>query len=134
MPLDPVDTLARTLYGEARGQGLDGMAAVANVIVNRANNPGWWGASIASVCTHPWQFSCWNEGDPNRARLLRVTDADPQFRDCLLIARAAVAGELRDRTSGANHYHATSIPVPKWARGRKPTVTIGDHCFYRIEP
>lgn len=131
--MDPVDTLARTLWGEARGQGLDGMAGVANVVTNRVNYPGWWGTGWVGVCIAPKQFSCWNDNDPNRARLLRVTAEDPQFRDCLLIARAAIAGELRDRTQGANHYHATGIAVPKWARGKKPTTTIGDHRFYRIE-
>ena len=36
---DPVTTLADTLWMEARGDGKDGMQAVANVICNRANNP-----------------------------------------------------------------------------------------------
>lgn len=130
--MDPVDTLARTLWGEARGQGLDGIAAVANVIANRTQKPGWWGTGWVGVCIAPSQFSCWNENDPNRARLLRVTIADPQFRDCMVIAKAAVAGDLRDRTQGADHYYADHIAVPKWARGKKPTVVIGNHRFFKL--
>ena len=41
-----LDTLARTLWGEARGEGRAGMQAVANVIRNRAARPGWWGRSV----------------------------------------------------------------------------------------
>lgn len=129
--MDPVATLARTLWGEARGQGLEGIAAVANVIQNRVDKPSWWGKGWVGVCTHPWQFSCWNEGDPNRARLLRVTEADPQYRDCLVIAKAAVAGDLRDRTKGSDHYCVTTLH-PKWARGKRPVVTIGDHKFFKL--
>ena len=34
---DDVDLLARTIYGEARDQGKDGMMAVGNVVINRLN-------------------------------------------------------------------------------------------------
>ena len=45
------DVLARTLWGEARGEGEDGMQAVANVICNRAaiaraKGGYWWGNDI----------------------------------------------------------------------------------------
>ena len=38
-----IDTLARTIWGEARGEGSAGMQAVANVVMNRAAIGGWWG-------------------------------------------------------------------------------------------
>lgn len=34
-----IDVLARTIYGEARGEGMQGMQAVANVVMNRAKIP-----------------------------------------------------------------------------------------------
>ena len=60
------DILARTIYGEARGESISGMEAVASVVLNRvafANRRGrfWWGNSIAEVCRAPKQFSCWNQ-------------------------------------------------------------------------
>lgn len=127
-----VDTVARTIFGEARNQGLDGMAAVANVIANRVALPGWWGKGWDGVCRKPYQFSCWLEGDPNLPRLLKVTTRDAYFRDALMLAKAAVAGELRDRTKGATHYFADHIPAPKWAIGQKPTVVIGNHRFFKL--
>ena len=79
---DALDTLARTVWGEARGEGEAGMAAVAAVIRNRidvsAAHGGkyWWGRDWISVCQARSQFSCWNPGDPNRAKLLAVDDSE----------------------------------------------------------
>ena len=38
-PLTPLSVVARTIWGEARGDGVPGMHAVANVIANRVRNP-----------------------------------------------------------------------------------------------
>ena len=126
------DIVARTIWAEARSEGLDGMAAVANVIQNRAENPGWWGRDLESVCLHPWQFSCWNVSDPQRSVIRAVDSDNPLFRDALMLQEALKAGKLRDRTGGADHYYADYIAAPKWAQGRYPTVVIGRHRFYRI--
>lgn len=45
------DILARTIYGEARGESISGMEAVASVVLNRvafANRRGrfWWGIRL----------------------------------------------------------------------------------------
>ncbi|MBB2189226.1 cell wall hydrolase [Gluconacetobacter azotocaptans] len=108
------------------------MQAVLNVIGNRAAQPGWWGASIGSCCLKPWQFSCWLRTDPNRTKLLAVTDSDPQFRQALALAECLSAGDLEDLTCGSDHYFADGIePLPIWADGRRPRCTIGRHVFYR---
>lgn len=124
-----LDVLARTLWGEARGEGQIGMEAVACVILNRAAKPGWWGRSVAEVCLRPWQFSCWNADDPNRAKLLSVDDADPAFRLALDIAGRALAGSLPDCTGKATHYHARHV-MPGWAKGHTACAMIGRHAFY----
>ncbi len=76
-----------------------------------------------------WQFSCWNEGDPNRAKIERADESDREFASCTRIARRALAGALADPTHGATHYHATGI-APPWAAGREPSAVIGRHRFY----
>lgn len=130
---DPVDILARTVWGEDRGGGMEGMAAIANVVLNRVNHPGWWGDTIVSVCLKPWQFSCWNHGDPNREKLLDVTKSNPEFADALVIAQAAVAGTLRDRTNGAtSYYNPAIVPEPAWAKGLTPCAVIDGQRFYRL--
>ena len=132
-----VDVLARTLWGEARGEGQEGMEAVACVILNRvqiAQEKGryWWGNTVIEVCQKPYQFSCWNSNDPNRDKVLNISDKDIHFVSAKRIAARAIIGSLQDQTMGATHYHEKSI-MPYWVRGQKPLVTIGRHVFYRIE-
>lgn len=124
-----LDVLARTLWGEARGEGRDGMRGVAAVILNRAARPGWWGRSIAEVCLKPWQFSCWLESDPNRVKLLAVDGRDRSYATALSVATDALAGILHDYTDGATHYHTLDC-VPAWAAGHTPCMVIGHHAFY----
>lgn len=131
-----VDVLARTIFGEARNEAAVGMEAVACVVLNRvkvARKMGgyWWGASIIQVCQKPYQFSCWNKGDPNLKRIQEVTEDDIHFKTCLRIARRAVIGALRDTTNGATHYHADYVD-PYWAKGQKPVTKIGRHIFYKL--
>ena len=67
-----LDILARTLWGEARGESLAGQIAVAWTIRNRVNDgnaKSWWGEGYVGVCQKPYQFSCWNKNDPNFAYL-----------------------------------------------------------------
>jgi N-acetylmuramoyl-L-alanine amidase len=134
-----IDVLARTIFGEARGEGVQGMAAVACVIRNRVRldlhgdgRPDWWGEGYEGVCLKPWQFSCWNAGDPNRPLLERVTKMDSLFAQAWAVASLAVAGGyLVDVTNGATHYHAKTV-FPDWAKGVKPCAEIGRHLFYRL--
>jgi len=124
------DTLARTMWGEARNQGNIGMQAVANVVMNRVANPSWWGDDVISVCKKPYQFSCWNESDPNLPKLMAVTFDDPQFAEASIIAGNAISGNLPDITGGADSYCVIGTD-PAWARNIQPTATIGKHEFYK---
>jgi len=126
-----IDTMARTLWGEARGEGRAGMEAVASVIMNRVNDPRRWPNDVTGVARQPWQFSAWNANDPNLPRMQRVTDSDPQFRIALDIARNAINGTLQDRTNGANHFHTHAVR-PSWSRGVTPVAMIGGHRFFRL--
>ena len=124
-----IDTLARTLWGEARGEGEAGLKAVAAVVVNRTRRPAdfWWGHRVEDVCRKKFQFSCWNENDPNLPKLKVVTAATPPFETCVAVAKRAVDGLLADLTVGATHYHRRDIR-PGWAT--TPCARIGDHVFY----
>ncbi|AWZ00515.1 spore cortex-lytic enzyme [Rhodobiaceae bacterium] len=124
-----VDILARTLWGEARGENREGREAVASVIMNRVASSRYPDAA-AKVCQQNKQFSVWNFGDPNRAKILAVTVGDPVFKECLAIAERAVSGSLIDKTGGATHYHTTAIR-PYWAEEEKISARIGSHIFYR---
>lgn len=128
------DTLIRTVWGEARGESFEGKKAVAFVVVNRAIKPQWLN-SIHGVCVQPWQFSCWNKSDPNRAILtgIDVESNAPAIRSCRNAVDAVLGGEP-DFTNGADHYHADYIAQPDWARGQKVVATVGRHKFYNLRP
>ena len=133
-----IDVLARTLWGEARGEGTTGLEAVANVVLNRVKmaeeNGGkfWWGSNIIQVCQKPYQFSCWNRSDPSFKKLQAVTEENLYFATSLRVARRAVLGQLEDYTGGATHYHADYV-APYWAKGETPTIVIGRHIFFDLK-
>lgn len=122
--------MARTIYGEARGEGWNGMVAVAYVILNRADLGGWWGDSIISVAKKPWQFSAWNEGDPNRAKIENMKPGDNRIFDTAYeIAGLVISGTVPDPTGGATSYHTLAV-TPAWADPSKQVAVIGNHVFY----
>lgn len=131
-----LETLAKTIYGEARGEKQDGMDAVANVIINRVKialehgGKYWWGKDIKSVCLNPYQFSCWNDNDPNACVLHRNLSGEAVYQVCERIASRAIKGVLADNTNGATHYHTKAIH-PKWATAAVPCAEIGNHLFYK---
>ena len=130
------DTLARTIWGEARGEGSIGMQAVAAVIINRLavsryKGKFWWRNSIIDICQKPYQFSCWNRDDPNYRKLLSVDSRDITFAKALAIAQRSVQETLPDPTKAATHYHTAGIH-PFWSRDQQPVAVIGHHIFYRI--
>ncbi len=133
-----IDTLSRTMWGEARGEGSRGLQAVGHVVLNRvarAKNDsahGWWGTTIIAVCRKPYQFSCWNGHDPSREKLLNVTFKNPEFRLARAIAiRLLDDPNVYDITRGATHYHRFDIH-PYWAKGHAATIRIGAHIFYDL--
>lgn len=139
MKTDEIDILARTIYGEARGEyegfegGISALIAVGNVVMNRLKARSWYGQSIEEICQKPWQFSCWNKEDPNRAILMQDEIIDPVFSVCYQVATKVALKEWPDLTKGSDHYHATTLPIfPTWARGQKPKIRLAKHIFYQL--
>lgn len=125
-----LDVVARTVWGEARGESDKGVIAVAWVIRNRERD-GRWPNTPLEVCTQPLQFSVWNTRDHNRSRLLSVTAEDKSYLRVLSLVTGVYGDIHSDPTGGANHYHSTSIR-PSWADPNKRTAQIGGHIFYKL--
>ncbi len=133
------ELLARAMWGEARGEGYDGMYDVGWVVRNRVTNRKRWPHTFRGVILQRRQFSAFNEGDSNRKRMLNIWrlkkgddleawDHAREIADNILSFHERII----DHTDGANHYHDTSIKPPYWARGKEPTVEIGRLVFYRL--
>lgn len=123
-----VDYLARTLYGESRGEAKASKTAVAWVIRNRLKS-GRWGSSYRSVVTARWQFTSWMQSvDPgNYAAIQNPHGA--AWDECLDVAKTVIAAD--DKTNpvpDATHYYSPNAQaalhkvnsslypeVPAWA-------------------
>lgn len=128
-----LEVLSRTVFGEARGEGMEGKTAVAATVINRWKSGRWFGAdTIAGTCLKKWQYSCWLLDDPNRAKLLNASLDDRIFRDCVEAALRALAGS--DPTHGCCHYYRRGTRMPEWAEGREPYREIGAHLFFKGVP
>ena len=122
--------LSEALYYEARGEGLRGEQAVAEVVFHRMN-AGNYGHSICAVVyegsdRRGCQFSFTCNGDLHRPREASA------WKDAEQLAAQILTGEmpLRNATGGATHYHAVSVR-PYWAPTLAKTAHIGNHIFYR---
>lgn len=129
---EQIDYMARTAWGEARGEGATGMQAVLNVIMNRVKAGGWWGATPKEVCTKKSQFSVWNKTDPNYSKMLAVTTSNADFATAKSLAGLAYTGALPDITNGATNYLALGSlsVVPSWVNKMSVVASIGNHTFY----
>lgn len=129
-----IDIMARTIYGEARGEKSDrALLAIGHVIMNRVGHKNW-SNSPKTVVLEKAQFSCWNKNDPNCHFLQNATLDDVDFRRAY---RAAIVTLNRtiDPTNGATHYHSVHLKKrPLWAKNNKvkPVGRFGNHLFYKV--
>lgn len=138
--ISELDILARTLWGEARGEGYLGMLAVAHVVANRVFDHRWPN-SFAEVCKQPQQFSCWNpEGEASQVKRMEQLTFEHLRNTGVFAVAAEVAlltGRSVDPTFGANHYLTNQLmwnkeKAPTWADPRRITVVIKNHTFLAI--
>ncbi|GLI35430.1 cell wall hydrolase [Desulforhabdus amnigena] len=135
--LGDAELLARCIYGEARGEGLNGMIAVGHVVMNRYDAGGRYGVGLKGVILKPRQFSCFNSDDPNFKQITQREMVGDLISVCrsvadLLLEMTPGARRKEDPTHGATHYHAASIR-PYWAGSSNMTfcVKIGNHLFWK---
>lgn len=133
--LDELTLLACLIAGEARGEPFDGKIAVAWVVRNRVAYPGArrFGNGWRGVILRKWQFSAFNQDDPNRKKILRPRHyfSEKTWGECYRAAAGVFFGYVDDPTGGADHYHTKRVS-PNWSDGKTPTVEIGAHRFFRL--
>lgn len=134
--------VALTIFGEARGEPVEGQIAVGCVIRNRFkaqnNQTAKWGA----ICLAPKQFSCFNPTDPNFAVVQRAASTllsafpPPMLHQAEWLADGILSGAALDVTHGATHYLTRALyaspACPSWAQGKSLTTMIGGHVFLAV--
>jgi len=121
--------LALTIWREARGEGLNGMKAVACVVRNRAKRRN---SSYYIECVRPWQFSSLTDPkDPQLANWPKPEDST--WQTAQILAGSVIDGHTDDITGGATMYYADSIPFPaSWDKSKlRETVKLGNHTFFQ---
>lgn len=121
-----------TVYQEAAGEPYEGKLAVAEVIRNRAEQKYQSDGTIAGTVLWPLQFSGWNAKDPNRIPAATIDDEMPAVQECM---KAWFEAKTTNITQGALLYYNPRLAKPAWDFTKLiPTVTIGQHDFYRLKP
>jgi len=125
-----LDCLTQAVYYEARGEGRDGMKAVAQVVLNRVRHPAFpksvcgvvfQGANRSTGCQ--FSFTC------NGAMRGRVNSA--AWDRARTIATSALSGEVFGTVGNATHFHTTGVS-PQWRNSLVRVSQVGDHLFYRF--
>lgn len=134
----PQNAWSLCLWREARGEGHEGMRAVAWVIQNRAKA---WKTSILQILMAPNQFtSMQDKKQPDGTWKFEFPpDADPQWEDARQIIGALIDGtDSEDPTDGALYYANLRTATSGWFfenivknPDHPHTVTIGHHDFYK---
>jgi spore germination cell wall hydrolase CwlJ-like protein len=122
--------LSEVLYYEARGEGLSGQKAIAEVVFHRMNR-GDYGHSICAVVYEGkdkpgCQFSFACNGDVRRPKQMAAWHQSEKLAAAILTGQVP----LKNATGGALNFHAISVQ-PDWADTLEKTTQIGNHIFYR---
>lgn len=125
-----LDCLTQAVYYEARGEGRDGMRAVAQVVLNRARHAAFpktvcgvvfQGAGRRTGC----QFSFTCDGSM-RGRVDRGA-----WNRARAVATEALSGRVYAPVGTATHFHTTAV-APGWRGSLVRVGQVGDHVFYRF--
>jgi spore germination cell wall hydrolase CwlJ-like protein len=127
--------LAEAMYYEARGEGVAGEEAIAEVVFHRLQRHGY----PASICGVVYQGS--NEGGSG-CQFSFVCNGEMDrpkspgaWAQARLLAAKILSGYtvLGNVTGGATSFHAVDVD-PDWSGSLERTVQIGNHIFYRPLP
>jgi len=116
--------LAGAVYFEARGEPLDGQLAVAEVVINRAQDSRW-PASYCGVVYQRAQFSFVRGG-----RMPAINTSKATWRRAKAVAKIAHENLWQSEANEAVYFHANYVR-PAWSRKKTRVTQIDTHVFYR---
>lgn len=127
--------LAANAFFEARGESLQGMQVVSEVVINRTKARGYPSDSCG-VIFQKKQFS-WTHQQPF-AVILKVLKGDlsgfnlqdrQAYQMAITAACRAATGSRRVLPDGTLWYHAKGTRLV-WTKGMQRVATVGQHVFY----
>jgi spore germination cell wall hydrolase CwlJ-like protein len=122
------DCLRKAIYFEARGEGIKGEFAVAEVVLNRVDSPLFPStvcnvvqASGRGACAFSWVCDGYSD---------TMRDAVSADRAGRIAWAMLQPGAPRPLTGGATYFHTRHVR-PGWSRDVVQTASIGSHLFFR---
>tara|TARA_R100000278_G_scaffold93708_1_gene71538 strand:- start:111 stop:545 length:435 start_codon:yes stop_codon:yes gene_type:complete len=137
MIAEAIVCLALNVYHEAKNQSLSGQIAVAEVVMNRVDDPRYPN-NVCDVVKQGLTYK-WNPGFPIRNKCQfswycdgksDVAKQKDAWEEALSVAKGVYHGYLDAYLEGATHYHAYYVN-PSWAETKTYITRIDDHIFYR---
>lgn len=116
--------LAGAVYFEARGEPLAGQLAVAQVIINRAEDSRF-PRSYCGVVAQPGQFSFMRG-----SRMPAIRTSTAAWSRAVAIAEIADKGMWQSEAGDAVFFHAKYVR-PSWSHRKTRLAQIDTHIFYR---
>lgn len=111
-----IELMARTVYGEARGEEFEGQVAVAAVIINRLKSRDF-PDDVEEIIYEPLAFTAVNDGQINLGY------------DAEAYQAVQLALQGHDPTGGALYYYNPEKSTSDWIWTRKTIKKIGKHVF-----
>ena len=139
---DTRELFARLIKCEAGGEGIDGMIAVASVIINRANaTEGEFarisnGGDVRAIIEQPNQFTCLKtsiSGEFNPQNIYNIVPEDIHYE----IADWTLAGNTASSVGNSIFYfNPFSSSCPTFFPSDNGVIynRVGEHCFYSPTP
>ena len=137
-----VKCLATMVYGEARGESVQGKLAVAWSAVNRQLKKA--NKTVCQIVLAPKQYSIFND-NPALKQAATSLEVEPKqknpidqqtWQDSVRVAEQVLTGAAADPTGGATHYIADRVMrqkgyvYPKWSRQYRQVAVIENHRFF----
>lgn len=119
-----MECLAGAVYFESRGEPLDGQLAVAQVIINRAEDR-QFPSSYCGVVYQRSQFSFVKGG-----KMPSIKRSSSAWNKAKAIAMIAHEGTWDSVADDALYFHAKYVK-PRWSHSKIARATIDTHIFYR---
>lgn len=126
--INPESLAICTVWSEARGEPYECKLGVAEVIRKRTERCYMSDGTLASTCLKDYQFSGWNNGDPNRIPSVKIDDLDPVVIEC---TRAWHESAHTHLAKGAVLFCNMNLAHPYWATPENFLCELGAMSFFK---
>jgi N-acetylmuramoyl-L-alanine amidase len=125
-----LDCMTEAIWYEARGEGTQGMQAVAGVILNRTKSKRY-PDSVCAVVHQPKQFSYRNHAAPAQPIRIVYNQSEAEvYTQASEVAMQALTGRLEQLFDDSVMWYARQDISNYWTKKKAAVMQVGQHIFY----